>query len=229
MKLTHLKKTFKFSLLLLFLNLVVSCNNKGTSLQFEKNVMYEIYPDLIDSIWVNASYFHVPPPPSQIKNTPEYRIKQKKEYKKQFNEELAHYKKIGFTIDMLFLDKITKARQNQNVLKAHFKDAIVLESNIPDTIEYKINRRKFDNYKAFHITYLSRFPRAKDRQYYNELRYQIRGVFNFSRIQFDSENKYGMLTVAMNCGNMCGNGFRIYIKKVKDKWVVDKIEDAWIV
>nr|WP_315244195.1 hypothetical protein [uncultured Flavobacterium sp.] len=216
--------------LLLILGIILtSCDNKAASLQFEKNVMYEIYPDLIDSVWVNASYRYVPPPPPQIKDTLEYRIKQKKEYKKQFNEELAHYKKIGFTIDLLFLDKITQARQNQNELKTHFKNAIVLENNIPDTIEYKINRRKLDSYKTFRIKYLSRFPRGNDRQYYNELRYQIRGVFSFSRIQFDSEKKYGILTVGMNCGDMCGNGYRIYIKKAKEKWVVDKIEDAWIV
>lgn len=182
-----------FVLLLISGIILTSCNNKTAELQFEKKVMYEVYPDLIDSVWVNASYHYVPPPPPQVKNTQEYRIQRKKEYKKQFNEELAHYKKIGFTIDLLFLDKITQARQNQNELKAHFKNAIVLESNIPDTIGYKINRRKFDSYKAFRIKYLSRFPTGNDRRYYNELRYQIHGVFSFSRIQFDSEKNMEFL------------------------------------
>ena len=219
-----------FTLLFISGIILTGCNNKESDLQFEKNVMYEVYPDLIDSIWVNASYRYVPPPLPQIKNTPEYRIQHKIEYKKQFNEELAQYKKTGFIIDLLVLDKITRAKENQKELKAHFKDAIVLQGNISDTLEYKIDKRKFDAYKAFRLKYLSRIPRqGKDRLYYNELQYQIRAVFGFSRIQFDSEKKYGILTVEMNCGTMCGYGYRIYIKKVKNKWVVDKLEDAWIV
>jgi hypothetical protein len=219
-----------FVLLLISGIILTSCDNKTAELQFEKDVMYEVYPDLIDSIWVNASYHYVPPPPSHIKNTQEYRIQRKKQYKKQFNEELAEFKKTGFIIDLLILDKIRRVKENKKELKAHFKDAIILEYHIPDTLEYKIDKRKFDAYKAFRLKYLPRIPQqGKDRLYYNELRYQIRGIFSLTRIQFDTEKKYGILTAGIDCGTMCGHGYRIYIKKVKDKWVVDKIEDAWIV
>ncbi|CAD0007432.1 hypothetical protein [Flavobacterium chungangense] len=220
----------KFCFALLFVSgiILTSCNNKKASLQFEKDVMYEIYPALIDTLWVNASYHYVPPPPPHIKDTPEYRIRHKKEYKKQFNEDLSHYKKTGFVIDLLLLDKISQVRQNQDELKAHFKDAVLIKNKISDTLEYKIDKGKFDSYKAFHLTYLPRFPRGNDRLYYNELRYQIRGVFSLSRIQFDDEKNYGVLTAGIECGPMCGYGYRIFIKKVKEKWVVDKIEEAWI-
>nr|WP_294779975.1 hypothetical protein [uncultured Flavobacterium sp.] len=45
-KLFNLKKIFKFSIVLLFISFSISCNNKTNSLQFEKDVMYEIYPKI---------------------------------------------------------------------------------------------------------------------------------------------------------------------------------------
>ncbi|MBF4518926.1 hypothetical protein IRZ71_21425 [Flavobacterium sp. ANB] len=208
--------------------ILTSCNKKEKDLEFEKDVIYQVYPDLIDSVWVNAAYHYAPPPPPQIKDTPEYRIQRKKEYKKQFNEDLAEFKKKGFKIDLVFLDK-AKPKKNGNELQEHFKDAVLSKDNILDTLDYKFNRKKLDAYNAFHLKYVPRIPRGNDRIFYNECCYSVRGVFSFSRIQFDSEKKYGLLTAEIDCGDMCGYGYRIYIKKVKDKWIVDKIEDAWIV
>ncbi|KUJ63894.1 hypothetical protein AR687_01525 [Flavobacteriaceae bacterium CRH] len=216
-----------FALLLISGITLTSCDNKTAALEFEKNAMYEVYPALIDSVWVNALEKFAPPPPPQIKDTPEYRIKRKKEYKKQFNQDLAEFKKKNFKIDLVFLDKAIP-KENRKELQEHFKDAVLSENDILDTLEYKFNRKKLDAYSAFHLKYVPGIPRGNDRIFYNECCYSIRGIFILSRIQFDSEKKYGVLTAGIDCGGMCGYGYRIYIKKVKNKWVVDKIEDAWI-
>jgi hypothetical protein len=223
-----LKKLFKISFILLFINLIVSCTTKTVSLQFEKEVMYEIYPDLIDSVWVSASYRFSPPPPSHIEITPEYNIEQKKESKKRFNEELAHFKKSGFIVNLVVLDKVTKIKENQKELKEHFRDVVLSENSVSDTLEYKIDRKRIDSYTIFKLRYLSLIPRKGERLYYNEFGYSIRGILYFSRIQFDSEKKYGVLIAGINCGDGCEKGFRVYIKKIKNKWIVDKIEEAWI-
>lgn len=220
-----LKKLFKTAILLFLLTSIISCKNKEADLQFEKNVMYEVYPALIDSVWVNASYKYTPPP---IKDTPEYRAQNKKEYKKQFNQELAEYKKKQYKVDLVILDKAVP-KENRKELREHFKDAVISENDVLDTLEYRFNRKKLDAYSAFHLLYIPRIPRGNDRRFYNDCCYSIRGLIIFSRIQFDDEKKYGILTAGINCGDMCGYGYRIYIKKVNDKWVIDKIEDAWIV
>ncbi|MTH17208.1 hypothetical protein [Flavobacterium sp. LC2016-01] len=216
-----------FALLFISGIILTGCNNKEADLQFEKNVMYEVYPALIDSVWVNALEGFVPPPPPQIKDTLEYKIQRKKDYKKQFNQDLAEFKKKNFPVDLVLLDKAV-ARDNSKELLEHFKDAVLSEKDTLDTLDYKFNRKKLDSYQAFHLHYVPRIPRGNDRKFYNECCYSIRGVISFSRIQFDDEKKYGVLTAGIECGGMCGYGYRIYIKKAKDKWVIDKIEDAWI-
>ncbi|WPO79374.1 hypothetical protein [Flavobacterium sp. KACC 22761] len=215
-----------FALLLFCGIILISCNNKKADLQFEKNVMYEVYPALIDSVWVNAVLTYVPPPPPGI-DPSEYKLNRRNESNKRFNKELAEFKKKKFPVDLVFLDK-TVVRDNSKELQEHFKDAVLSENNILDTLDYKFDRKKLDSYQAFHLHYVPRIPRGNDRKFYNECCYSVRGVISLSRIQFDNEKKYGILTAGIECGDMCSYGYRVYIKKVKNKWVIDKIEDAWI-
>lgn len=223
----NLKNLFKTALLLLFITLIASCNKKESDLKFEQDVMYEVYPALIDSVWVNAVLTYVPPPPPEV-DPSEYKLNRRNESNKRFNQELAEFKKKQFKVDLVVLDKAIP-KENRKELQEHFKDAILSENNLLDTLEYKFNRKKLDAYSAFHLHYLARIPRGNDRIFYNECCYSVPGIIIFSRIQFDDKKKYGVLTAGINCGDMCGYGYRIYIKKIKDKWVVDKIEDAWIV
>jgi hypothetical protein len=221
-----LKKLFKFSIVLLFINLIASCENKTAPLEFEKNAMYEVYPALMDTLWVNARRRYVPPPPTGM-DPSEYKLNQIKESNKRFNADLAEFKKKRFPVDIIILDKAV-AIDNSKELQNHFKDAEVSENNILDTLEYRFDRKKLDAYKAFHLKYVLKIPKENERKLYNECCYSIRGIFILSRIQFDSEKKYGVLTAGIDCGAMCNYGYRIYIKKNKNKWVVDKIEEAWI-
>lgn len=221
-----LKKLFKFSIVLLFVSLIVSCENKTTALEFEKNAMYEVYPALMDTLWVNARRRYVPPPPTGMDSS-EYKLNQIKESNKRFNAELAEFKIKQFPVGLIILDKAV-AIDNSKELQDHFRDAEVSGNSSSDTLEYKFDRKKLDAYKAFHLKYVLKIPKENERKLYNECCYSIRGIFILSRIQFDSEKRYGVLTAAINCGSMCNYGYRIYIKKIKNKWVVDKFEEAWI-
>lgn len=216
-----------FTLLLFCGILLANCTKKTDSLQFEKDVMYEVYPALIDSLWVNAVQFYVPPPPPGV-DTTEYKLNRIKESHKRFNAELAEFKKKKFPVDLIVLDRVVN-RDNFKELHEHFKNAVISKKTILDTLEYKLDRKKLDSYKAFHLKYVSKTPRGNETQLYDNCCYSVRGVIVFSRIQFDTEKKYGILTAGIECGPLCGYGYRIFIKKVKDKWVIDKIEDAWIV
>lgn len=223
---SSLKNLFKTALLLLFITLIASCNNKEKDLQFEKEVFYEVYPALIDSVWVNAVRTYVPPAPPGI-DPSEYKLNRRNESNKRFNKELAEFKQKKFPVDLVFFDELA-VRDNSKELQEHFKDAVISQDNVTDTLDFKLDRKKLDAYTAFHLKYVSRIPRGNDRKFYNECCYSVRGIVILSRIQFDDEKKYGVLNAGIECGAMCGYGYLIYIKKVDDKWVIDKIEDGWI-
>lgn len=213
---------------LLFISgILIGCNNKESDLQFEKNVVYEVYPALIDSVWVKAMRNYVPPVPPEM-DPSEYKLNQQKESNKRFNKDLAAFKKSHFKIDLVILDKAVSKRNDKQLLE-HFKDAEISKENFTDTLEYKFDRKKLNAYETFYLHYVSKIPRKNERKIYNQCCYSVRGIIILSRIQFDSEKKYGVLTADIECGDMCGYGYRIYIKKEKNKWVLDKIEDAWIV
>jgi hypothetical protein len=222
----NLKKFFKAFFFLSIITLIASCNNKEANLQFEKNVLYEVYPALIDTVWVNAVRNYVPPSPPGV-NPSEYKLNQRKESNKRFNKELAEFKKSHFKIDLVILDKAV-AKENGKQLQEYFEDAEIAKNSISDTLEYKLDRKKLNSYETFYLHYISKIPRKNEIKVYNQCCYSVRGIIILSRIQFDSEKKYGVLTADIECGDICGYGYRIYIKKVKNKWIVDKIEDAWI-
>ncbi|TDX09425.1 hypothetical protein [Flavobacterium sp. S87F.05.LMB.W.Kidney.N] len=223
---SSLKSLFKTAMLLLFISLIASCNNKEKDLQFEKEVFYEVYPALIDSVWVNAVLNYVPPAPPGI-DPSEYKLNRRNESNKRFNKELAEFKQKKFPVDLVFFDEVV-IREHYKELQEHYKDAVISKNNVADTLEYKLDRKKLDAYTPFHLKYVSRIPRGNNRKFYNECCYSVRGIVILSRIQFDDEKKYGVLTAGIECGAMCGYEYLIYIKKVNDKWVIDKIDDAWI-
>lgn len=220
-------RTIYFTLLFISGIIFTGCNHKEADLQFEKNVMYEVYPALIDSVWVNAMRNYVPPAPPGI-DPSEYKLNQRKESNKRFNKDLAEFKKSHFKIDLVIMDKAV-SNGNKKQLQEHFKDAEISKENISDTLEYKFDRKKLNAYEIFYLHYVSKMPRKNDVKIYNQCCYSVIGIIILSRIQFDSEKKYGVLTAGIECGAMCGYGYRIYIKKVNNKWIVDKVGDAWIV
>jgi hypothetical protein len=215
-----------FALLLFCGIILTSCDNKTASLQFEKDVMYEIYPALMDSVWVKAVLTYVPPPPPGVRES-EYKLNKEKESDKRFNTELAEFKKKKIAVDLVFFDKAV-VRDNAKELQEHFKDAVISEKSISDTLEYKFDRKQLDAYKVFHLQYITKTPKGNERQLYDNCCYSIRGTIVLSRIEFDAEKKYGLLTAGIECGSLCGYGYRIFIKKIKEKWIIDKIEKAWI-
>ena len=58
--------------------------------------------------------------------------------------------------------------------------------------------------------------------------FYLSAKFFFSNILFNKDKTSGLLHVGYVCGPyQCGEGFRVYIKKEKDKWKIEKIEDTW--
>ncbi len=73
---------------------------------------------------------------------------------------------------------------------------------------------------------LSKFP-ERDKIWETKYNFNFSGVVFFNKIQFDTSKKYGILDGGFLCGVKCGQGYRIYIKKVNSKWKIDKVDRTW--
>ena len=225
-----MKKLLKITSFLFLLILISCCDNKKSELEFEKNVMFEIYPNLIDSMWIYERIRSSPPNFKLDINNKliGYQPKDKKKLKEIYNEELSVIKKDSAKIFVVIIDKILKTNPDSMIkLQNHFKNAIVKTNSTIDTLEYSINQKEINSIKSLRVKFISEF-KMNERVWENNYKYSIYGVVTFSRIQFDKEKKYGLLTSSVICGGLCGTGYRIFIKKIKNQWVVEKVEEAWI-
>ena len=94
-----------------------------------------------------------------------------------------------------------------------------------DSITIDINSIPLN--KNFKFKDISQFTNSLD-VWNKKYDFVFSGFFNVSRILFNESKTYGILSASYTCGGLCGEGHIIYIKKIKGKWVIDKIEGTWI-
>jgi hypothetical protein len=192
--------------------------------------MAEIFPNLIDSMWVEITFSMMPPPVGKIYDSSSHRttikpIEKGNSFKNEIIEELEKNKKASIHMTIVVEDSIHSIdKKNVNYFRKHFQTAIIDDEKRIDSGEYKIDFSKYKAHKVFNLIYASDFnPKIRD-----ESREYILSKISFSTILFDVDKRFGVLTCERICGLLCGTGYRVYIKKVNDKWVIDKIEEAWI-
>jgi hypothetical protein len=225
-----MKKLQKISFILFLIILISSCDNKTSELDFEQNVMLEIYPNLIDSLWIYNSISNSVSFVKLDKNNKVIGVEPKDEnkLKKEYNKQLVKIKKDTSRIFIVILDTIFRMQPfERNKLKNQYKNAILYKNKELDTLEYSVDHKRFSSIKHLKVKYIPKF-KMDERVWDNKSVYSLWGAVSFSRIQFDTEKKYGILTSVVICGGLCGHGYRIFIKKVKNKWIIDKVEEAWI-
>lgn len=212
---------------------VFSCQRKISDLEFEKNVMTEILPNLIDSTCVDNRILQLFPPlgkPIYDKDdnyigSDTTDIKAERE---NWEKEIAKIKNDTSKIVLGFNPIIeTIEEDNRNKLKQHFGENVIDDSSQIMTENYRINFEKIILNQNFKLIDRSKFPN-RDAIWKTKYNFIFSGVFSVSRIQFDKEKKYGVLSAGFVCGPHCGEGFRIFIKKVNDKWIIDKVEGTWV-
>ena len=92
-------------------------------------------------------------------------------------------------------------------------------NNIPSV---KVDFKKIKNTKKFIFKNRKEFP-LNSKIWKETLKYSFVGIFAFSRIQFDKEKLNGEIYVNYRCGNLCGKGGTVYIKKESGKWKIERI------
>jgi hypothetical protein len=234
-----MKKLQKIILILSIISFYTSCKKEVTELEFEKNVMTEIFPSLIRSTCFDTRMFVKPPPrfgkPIYDKNGNYVGIdstkatKLEKEKLLQWEREISDLKKDTSKTVIAFNPVLRKSAENlKEYFKKNFPKGTIYKPNSKDTFEYHFDFKKIKLKQKFELKNISEFPKDRMKFWNTKYSFVFLGVVNFSRIEFDKDRKFGVLEGGFTCGRLCGNGFIIYIKKINGKWIIDKTEGTWV-
>jgi hypothetical protein len=198
-------------IVILIFVLLSSCQKKESELDYEKNVMTNIFPNLIDSIYSDYRTMKIPSKPF-MENGISDSLK---------NEKIKEYK--------IFLadreKRINKIKNDTSRVVLAIYDTI---SKIIDKSEYKIDISKLKKSDKYIFKYYSDFPR--DRKIWSaKYSFYFGGIISFSRIKFNENKDLGQLSVGVSYYDKDAQGFDVYIKKDKnDKWIIKKVIVTWI-
>jgi len=222
---------------ILFIILFVSCQKKITDLEFEKNVMTEILPSLIDSTCIDKRILFKPPTvfgKEVYDKEGNYSTKITQEERQEMQDwknNLDSIQKDTSKIIIAFDPKIKKNKADvKEAFEKHFKGAKIFNPKEEVESEYILDIGNIKLKNKFQLKDISEFPKDKNKNFIwnNKYDFVFSGIAYFSRIQFDKDKKFGILDGGFVCGGLCGQGFRIYIKRINDKWSIDEVEGTWI-
>jgi hypothetical protein len=216
-----------------------SCKKEITDLEFEKNVMTEIFPSLIDSTCIDIRlYTNFPPEYGEpiYDKTGHYKgvdsTKATKEQKLELLEWKTNTAKIKNDTSKIIVAFDPVLKDNSQDLKEdfekHFKNAKFFKSKDISETEYTFDFKNIKLKNKFALKNISEFPKERGKIWETKYDFIFSGAVFFSRIQFDTDKKFGILDGGFACGGRCGQGRRIYIKKINGKWIIDKTERTWI-
>ncbi|MCZ8089926.1 hypothetical protein [Flavobacterium sp.] len=210
-----------------------NCEKPKSQIEIEKKVFAEIFPDLIDSIYMDRRLFlHFPPFPKRIYDDKENFIKEdttglSSELKKHKLEE-EQIKSDTINTKIAIDDVLNPIKEFQYIkFQKVFKG---INLHVFDTIQkIKLDLNLLNHNKSERIISTSKLPEVHiDDIFQKNKSLKLTGIYSFSRIVFDKTYNYGVLEAGYYCGGKCGQGFLVYIKKVENKWIVFKIEPTWI-
>jgi len=183
-----------------------SCEKKITDEQFEQNVLTEIFLKVVDSTYMDKRIYTSFPGRGENIFDPNGKYIGRDtvgQYKRDIDHKIA-----------------------MSALKNDTLNLIIAIGN-GGLINDKTELEHFNSPK-FIFKHLSELPPAYGYDTWTAKYPKFAGVLVFSNIKFDVSKENGILEVGYYCGEICGLGYRVTIKKVKDKWIISKVEDTWI-
>ncbi|REG91124.1 hypothetical protein [Flavobacterium aquicola] len=228
-----LQKTTFIFLVILFAN----CKKSDCDIEFNKHVLTEILPSIIDSTCVDIRIFSNPPPPygkmlfdkegrfTKIDSTKATakEIQRLKDWKK----DIAEIKKDTSKVIIAFDPKISPyEKEYELIVIKDFPNDTLKKLIANKTKEYLLNYKSIRLNGKFMLKDINEFDRENifERKY----KFNFSGILRVSGIKFDKKCESGILDVGFTCGRLCGYGNKIFIKKVKNKWKIIKMEGTWM-
>ncbi|MDV7187956.1 hypothetical protein R3X25_11745 [Lutibacter sp. TH_r2] len=200
-------------------------------MDYEKEVMIQILPSVVDSIFNDWRISKIPEPYFEKGISDSLRLEKLKRYEKSLAEREKRIIEIKndtsriviAIIDTIYAESLLKSseRIKDNGIEYIF-------DSITKKIEYKIDLNNFKENEKFRFKYSSEFPKGR-KIFRTKYPFYFGGAISFSRIVFDKDKKYGIMSAGIAYEALNGYGFRIYLKRGKnDKWIIDKIKGTWI-
>jgi hypothetical protein len=207
--------------------LFISCGKKQTSLEFEKSVVNEIFPALLDSVFYDTRLTQQPPPPPP----PNFEWTDSTEIKwdetkiiADLERRKAELQKDTTKLVVAIVDSTYQINEKaKKELINFYKDFKIKLDTTNIEKPYKINLADLKHDDKFKLKYRSELP-ATSKVWKGEYNFYLSGITGFSRIQFDQTKNYGVMISAFGCGRLCGFSGLVFIRKVKGKWLIDKIK-----
>lgn len=228
----------KIASLLILLIFVSSCEKKQTELEFEKSVMTEIFPSLVDSICVDSRKMLPPPPMGESifdkkghyvrTDSTKTTNKQRIEYR-EWQEKREEVEKDTSSVVIAFDPFLKKNEAELNQLLKEYNSKIqVFQTSEKGLEKFRFDFEKIKLNNKFKIKNISEFPKveSENRNLLYELKYDFvfSGILCLSRIQFDKQKQFGILEGSFSFCGRCGRWFNIFIKKANNKWIIVKVE-----
>ena len=206
-------------------------------MEFNKEVLSQILPSIIDSTCVDTRIFSNPPPKygeavfdkeghyvetDSTKATPE-EIKNLKDWKKN----LVEIEKDTSKVIIAFDPKISPYEKEYKLIVSKDFPKDTLKKIIDDeTKKYILNYKDIKLDGKFKLKNINEFDKRSifERKY----KFNFSGILTVSAIKFDEKRENGILDVGFTCGRLCGYGNKVFIKKIKNKWKIIKMEGTWI-
>ena len=190
--------------LLIIISTLLSCKNKISDKQFEQDVLSEIFLKVVDSTYKDKRLYTSFPANAPVYDQSGNPIGR---------DTIKQHKNLDHEITLAALRSDTL-----NLIIAIKNGGLINEK----TALYPFNNRKFI------FKHLSERPATSDYDNWTAKYPKFAGVLAFSHITFDATREKGFLDVGYYCGDRCGLGYRVTIRKSDHKWVIIKVEDTWI-
>lgn len=218
-------------IVLVLLSLFGCKKEKIDELQFEKNVLNNVFVEIVDSIYMDRRVI-LPPP------TPRIDFKTNKEDTIGFHKELKEYwrnrdsiKNDKTKILIGVYDDVAKISPFETEMIIKKLDISEYTYDISKgTEEYKFDLKAFENNKKFNFQKASKYPHEKDWNLndVSNVLFPV-GTIWVSRIQFNKTKTRGILSAGASCGGgRCGRGFIIIMENKSGKWKIEKIIQTWV-
>ncbi|TXE06610.1 hypothetical protein ES711_13990 [Gelidibacter salicanalis] len=206
--------------------LFISCEKKQTSLEFEKAVAIEIFPALLDSVFYDTRLTQQPlPPPPNFEWTDSTEIKlDETKIIADLEKRKSELQKDTTKLVVAIVDSTYQINERaKKELINFYKDFKIKLDTTNIEKPYKINLADLKHDDKFKLKYRSQLP-PTSKVWKGDYNFYLSGITGFSRIQFDQTKNYGVMISGFGCGRLCGFSGLVFIRKVKSKWVIDKIK-----
>lgn len=205
------------------------CERSVDHTEFEKEVFYEVFPKIADSLRIYNQYLPPPPPPSipiYNKNNEVVRYDTTGNFKrlKNWKEKIIEYQNdtTGFVIAVN--NKAWKIKSIERIDLNKYFEGYNLEMDKTDSIyNFTIELKKLETKNNVIFKSISEFPRGPKiwRENYN---FDFHGTFMMSEIVFDTTKQVGVFQVSRGKGRLNGGSYCVVIEKNEKGWsIVDII------